>query len=75
MAHNYRVLVPVCGYAAIEVEAYDEEDAERVAFEHVSLNDLVDFDFLKQIVVGNVFYGHLNSVETEYLGEVSDALD
>lgn len=75
MAHNYRVLIPVCGYAAIEVEAYDEEDAERVAFENVSLNDLVDFDFLKQITVGNMFHGHLNSVETEYLGEVSDALD
>jgi hypothetical protein len=75
MAHNYRVLVPFCGYASIEVEAYNEADAERVAFENVSTNDIVEIDFVKAITAGNVFRGQLNSIETKYLGEVSDALD
>jgi hypothetical protein len=75
MAHNYRVLVPFCGYAAIEVEAYNEADAERVAFDNVSTNDIVEIDFVKSITTGKVFSGQLNYIETEYLGEVSDALD
>ena len=75
MAHNYRVLVPFCGYAAIEVEACNEEDAERVAFENVSIDDVVELDFVKQITAGNIFRGSVNSIEIEYLGEVSDALD
>lgn len=75
MAHNYRVLVPFCGYAAIEVEAYSEEEAERVAFDNVSTDHIVELDFMKQITAGNVFRGSINYIETEYLGEVSDALD
>jgi len=75
MAHNYRVLVPLCGYASIEVEAVNEADAERVAFENVSMDHIVEIDFVKAITVGNMFRGSINCIETEYLGEVSDALD
>lgn len=75
MAHNYRVRVPCCGYADIEVEAQSEEDAHRVALEHVTIKDLVEFDFFHQIIDGNVFRGMINCIETEYLGETSDALD
>jgi hypothetical protein len=75
MAHNYRVLVPFCGYAAIEVEAANEEDAERVAFENVNTDNIVELDFVKAITAGNIFRGSINYIETEYLGEVSDALD
>ena len=75
MAHNYRVTIPVLGYAVIEVEASDEEDAERVAFENALTSDIVELDFVKQIIDGNTFSGSINSIETEYLGETSDALD
>jgi hypothetical protein len=75
MAHNYRVRVPCCGFAEIEVEAHNEEDAHRVALEHVTIKDLIEFDFYHQITTGNIFRGVINSIETDYLGEVSDALD
>lgn len=75
MAGFYSVRIPVVGYAEIEVEAQNEEDAERVALEHATNKDIVELDYLRQIVVGYVFHGVLNSIETEYLGEVSDALD
>lgn len=75
MAHNYRVRVPCCGFAEIEVEAHNEEDAHRVALEHVTIKDIVEINFVHQITAGNVFLGVLNSIETDYLGEVSDALD
>lgn len=75
MAHNYRVTIPVLGYAVIEVEASNEEDAERVAFENALTSDIVELDFVKQIIDGNTFSGSINSIETEYLGETSDALD
>jgi len=75
MAALYNVRIPVVGYAEIEVEAQNEEDAERVALEHATNKDIVELDYLRQIVVGYVFHGVLNSIEIEYLGEVSDALD
>jgi hypothetical protein len=75
MAHNYRVLIPFCGYATVEVEAANETEAEQVAFERVSTDDIEELDFVKAITAGNIFRGQLNSIETEYLGEVSNALD
>lgn len=75
MAGFYSVRIPVAGYAEIEVEAHNEEDAERVALDQVTMDEVVELNYLRQIVTGNVFRGVLNSIETEYLGEVSDALD
>lgn len=74
MAAYFTVRIPVVGYAEIRVEASNESDAERVALEHVTNKDIVELDYLKQIVVGNVFRGMINSIEIEYLGEVGDAL-
>ena len=41
MAGFYSVRIPVVGYAEIEVEAQNEEDAERVALEHATNKDIV----------------------------------
>lgn len=75
MVGIYNVRVPVAGYAEIQVEAHDEEDAERVALDFVTAEELVELKYLRQIVTGHLFHGVINSIEVEYLGEVSDALD
>jgi hypothetical protein len=62
----YSVDIPFTGYVTIEVEAENEKDAEEIAYEQVSADDLDEsatFEFHKRIVRGNVFYGVLNKIE------------
>lgn len=61
---KYNVYVPICGYAYLEVEAENKEDAIDEAFRQgCSLEDIVEFDMYEHIVQGNVFNGTMNEID------------
>ncbi len=68
--HTYEVLLPIAGYAIVEVEAFSEEEAKDLAYDEVRRDHLEEWEAMDNIVTGNVFHGVRNSIEITDLGEV-----
>lgn len=64
---KYRVDVPFTGVVSVEVEAVDEKAAIDAAFESdaLCLDNLVELEYVKVIVEGNIFSGVRNRIEVE----------
>lgn len=61
---EYQVTLPIVGKLFITVEAESEEDAIRKAFEEKLETDMIEeWEPLKKIVEGNIFYGDINQPE------------
>lgn len=66
---TYGVTLPVTGILYVEVEAENENDAIDKAMEaDVTIDDIQEWESHRQIVQGNVFHGHTNNADAEYLG-------
>jgi hypothetical protein len=65
---KYGVRVPYCGYAYVEVEADNEEEAIEKALETEDLFDMIEEgEFHKRITEGNIFIGILDEAEVDEL--------
>ena len=54
---NYDVCIPIAGHALVTVEANNEEEAKKKAFEEeISINDIESWETLKKFNQGNVCY-------------------
>ena len=62
---TYTVKVPIVGYALVYIEAPNEEIAKEEAINHASLDEIEEWEAVKQICMGNVFMGPLNAIEVE----------
>jgi hypothetical protein len=69
---TFSVKMPFCGYIEIVVEAATEEAAKQKFYEEYDKTDGLhnamqlhhgEWDFLEEILKGNVFYGVLNRME------------
>ena len=68
---RFGVTMPITGYFYKEVEAETEEEAlEKICEDGYCDEDICEMDIHENVVQGNVFYGVLNSMEIEDLGEV-----
>lgn len=67
---KYSVTVPITGIIFTEVEAESEEGAIDKALEAAyTFEDISEWDTCRQIVRGNIFYGHTNEAEADQLEE------
>ncbi len=53
---SYSVTIPIAGHAYITLEADSEEEAIEKAMESVSINDIAEWEPMKQFNQGNVCY-------------------
>lgn len=54
------------GVIDVEVEAENEEDAiEKALSSDLTSDDISEWEAVRQIVQGNVFYGHTNEAEAQ----------
>lgn len=62
---EYTVLVPITGYVEVVVEAENEQEAIDMAMddEDINLDNVMEWDMVKHITEGNVFYGIKNDIE------------
>lgn len=69
---EYFVRMPMTGIIGVTIQAENEEEAIRIAFEEtdITTDDIEEFDWVEKVVQGNVFYGVLNEVFVEDHGEV-----
>ena len=65
MIMKYGVTLPVTGYAYIEVEADNREEALDKAHMIVEIDDIVEWSTCNHIIKGNIFNGELNDYEIE----------
>ena len=62
----YMVTVPIAGQLCVEVEAASEEEAIQMALNSDPDEQYnIEWEMLKHIVTGNVFWGMCNSIEVE----------
>lgn len=64
---TYNLMIPIVGYAVIEVEADSEAEAKETAFNQIELEHIEQWESVEQIVEGNVFHGSLNRIEIELI--------
>lgn len=64
---RYSVILPIAGYACLEVEAESEKEALDAAMDAVTTDDIEEWEALEQIVEGNVFHGNQNKFEIELI--------
>ena len=68
---TYSVTIPIAGHAIVEVEADDEEAAIEKALEEVTLNNVDEWEALREFNRGNVCYCPQPwEIEAQDLGEV-----
>lgn len=61
---KYNVRIPVTGVVDVEVDAENEEEAIEAALQkEISNKDLTEWETCREVVQGNVFCGHTNSIE------------
>ena len=66
--NTYSVLVPIAGYAMVEVEAENEEEATITALsKDIIVDDIEEWDVYRNITQGNILYPPFNSVEVELI--------
>jgi len=56
MARIYSVKIPIAGHAFLEVEADSEEEAIDKAIDAATIDDVDEWEALKQFNVGNVCF-------------------
>ncbi len=64
---TYSVTLPVSGVIHTEVEAESEDDAieKALADPDITIDDIAEWEPCRNIVEGNVFYGHTNEASAE----------
>lgn len=70
MTHERKVWaveVPITGKAYLEIQATSEEEAIAAAVERVVYEDISEWEALRHVVRGNVFYGILNEANAEIM--------
>lgn len=66
MCENYSILIPITGYLEISVEAYNPDEAIKIALEQASLKYLKDWEYCREVVKDGVSQAMLNKIEWEY---------
>lgn len=51
---DFEVIIPIAGHACIQVKAENEEEAEKIALNKVTLDDIEDWEALRSFNNGNV---------------------
>lgn len=68
---TFGLTIPITGYIYKEVEAETENEAIEIAFEQgYTLSNIQETDMHEKVCRGNVFYGLMNEMEVDDLGEV-----
>ena len=62
---EYKVLVPIAGYAIIILDAENEENAKKLALEEVEMYHIERWAGYEKIIEGNVFYPTYREMEIE----------
>lgn len=62
---EYLVTIPITGVALITVQAETAEEAIDLGLDNVTLDHVEDWNPVKKIVGGNVFYGIQNEADAE----------
>ena len=65
----FHLRMPIVGVAEIEIDASDKEAAIRAAIDQIELAHLDEWEAVRAICQGNIFYGPLNVVEVEEVEE------
>ena len=65
--NTYSVLMPIAGYAIVEVEAENESEATNTACNKVTLGDIEEWDVYEKLVNGNILYPPFNSIDVELI--------
>jgi hypothetical protein len=66
---TFLVRMPIVGVASIEIEAEDEESAIQAATDQIELAHIDEWEAVRSVCQGNIFYGPLNEVEVEEVEE------
>lgn len=68
---TYLVSIPITGRVSFEVQAEDDEAAERAAWDAIDDGEEgdVEWEYTKQIVRGNCFSGMQNEVEVSVVDD------
>jgi len=66
---EWEVIIPIVGYALVNVSGADEKEAFENALDVVSVNDIESWEGVEHIVRGNVFYGEVNNIEATMVEE------
>lgn len=67
--NKYLVQVPITGYAEIEVEAENKEEAVSRAMQNVTFDDVAEWEVHREVCKGNVCYALLGRVDVEEVEE------
>ena len=66
---TFHLRMPIVGVAEIEIDASDEDAAIRAAMDQISRFHIEEWEAVRVICQGNIFYGPLNEVEVEEVEE------
>ncbi len=66
---RYSVLLPITGYAVVEVTAETKDQAIAVAMENVERKDIEEWETHQSICTGNIFHGQVNDCSVEEVSE------
>ena len=72
MGKIYGVSIPVAGFAYVEVEADNEEEAGSKALGEVDMSKIEEWDVYRILVEGNVLYAPLNRMDVEHVDDTED---
>ena len=61
----FHIRMPIVGVAEIEIDASDEEAAIQAAMDQISRFHIEEWEAVRAVCQGNIFYGALNEVEVE----------
>ncbi|MCK9520155.1 MAG: hypothetical protein WC329_08395 [Candidatus Omnitrophota bacterium] len=66
---EWEVIIPIVGYALVNVSGADEKEAFENALDGVTVDDIEQWEGVEHIVQGNVFYGEVNNIEATRIDE------
>jgi len=70
---EWEVIIPIVGYALVNVSGADEKEAFGNALDVVSVNDIELWEGVEHIVQGNVFYGEVNNIEATRIDDEEES--
>lgn len=65
----FSIRMPIVGVAEIEIDASDEEAAIQAAMDQISRFHIEEWEAVRSVCQGDIFYGPLNEVEVTEVEE------
>ena len=73
--NEFMVEIPIAGKATIFVQAESEDDAKRLAYENLTIDNVDEWEPMDHIMKGNVCYAPFWSIEITDNGPIDEPVD